>query len=186
VAPLATEVSGFDASFVPVVLVVFGVGMVVGNSIGGRLADRGALRAVFIMFGVFAASLLVLALSAGHPVGLLVGLFLVGGAASGISPAIQTRLMDVAGDSQTLAAAVNHSALNIGNSLGALLGGIVIAAGWGYVAPTWLGLALCVPGVLFAVAGWAVTRGDRPASGSEGSGGHVVGREDAVLDRALS
>ncbi len=61
--------------------------------------------------------------------------------------------MDVAGDSQTLAAAVNHSSLNIGNTLGAFLGGVVIAAGFGYVAPTWVGLALCVPGVAFAIAG---------------------------------
>ncbi len=77
-----------------------------------------------------------------------------------LAPAIQTRLMDVAGDSQTLAAAVNHSALNIGNSLGAFLGGAVIAAGWGYLAPTWLGLALVVPGVTFALAGWSLTRRD--------------------------
>jgi len=64
----------------------------------------------------------------------------------------------VAGDSQTMAAAVNHSSLNLGNSLGAFLGGAAIAAGLGYLAPTWIGLALIVPGVLFALAGWAVTR----------------------------
>jgi DHA1 family inner membrane transport protein len=90
--------------------------------------------------------------------GLLIGVFLVGGSAQALAPAIQTRLMDVAEDSQTIAAAVNHSALNIGNSLGAALGGAVIAAGLGYVAPTWLGLGLCVPGVAFALAGWWVTR----------------------------
>ena len=90
--------------------------------------------------------------------GLLVGVLLVGTSAAAISPAIQTRLMDVAGDAQTMAAAVNHSALNLGNSLGAFIGGAAIAAGFGYLAPTWLGLALCVPGVLFALAGWAVTR----------------------------
>ena len=53
--------------------------------------------------------------------------------------------------SQTLAAAVNHSALNLGNSLGAFLGGVVIAAGLGYLAPTWVGLLLCVPGVALAL-----------------------------------
>lgn len=66
--------------------------------------------------------------------------------------------MDVAEDSQTLAAAINHSALNIGNSLGALLGGMAIAAGLGYLSPTWLGLILVVPGVLFALVGWSITR----------------------------
>ncbi len=100
------------------------------------------LRALFISFGALALSLLGLALTAHDPVGLLIFLFLVGGSAAALSPTIQTRLMDVAGDSQTLAAAVNHSSLNLGNSLGALLGGVVIAAGWGYVAPTWIGLAL--------------------------------------------
>lgn len=160
VSPLATEITGAPERFVPVALIVLGIGTTVGNLVGGRMADRGALRAVFQLFAAFAAALLILALAAPTIPGLLVGLFLVGLAASAISPAIQTRLMDVAGDSQTMAAAVNHSSLNLGNSLGAFLGGAVIAAGWGYLAPTWLGLALIVPGVLAALAGWFVTRGD--------------------------
>lgn len=158
VAPLATEVTGLPASLVPFVLVAAGIGMTIGNLIGGRLADQGAARAIFLCFGAFAVSLTLLALTAGHPVGLFVGLLLVCGAGAALSPVIQTRLMDVAGDSQTLAAAINHSSLNIGNSLGAYLGGVVIAAGYGYVAPTWVGLLLCVPGVLFAVAGALVSR----------------------------
>lgn len=160
VAPLTTEVTRLDPAFVPIALVVAGLGMTIGNLLGGRLADRGALRAVFLTFGAMAAALLLLALTASHPAGLLGGLFAVGIAASALSPAIQTRLMDVAGESQTLAAAANHSALNLGNSLGAFLGGAVIAAGWGYVAPTWLGLALCVPGVLLALAGGWLTHGE--------------------------
>lgn len=158
VSPLTTEVTGLPAGIVPFALVALGIGMTVGNLIGGRLADRGALRAVVILFGVLMAALLFLALTASSVPGLFAGLFAVGLASAAISPAIQTRLMDVAGDSQTLAAAANHSALNIGNSLGAFLGGAVIAAGWGYVAPTWLGLALCVPGVLLAVLGGLITR----------------------------
>ncbi|TPX02431.1 MFS transporter, partial [Schumannella luteola] len=136
VAPLATEVTGLPESAVPWALVTLGLGMTLGNLIGGWAADRGVLRALFASFGVFAAMLLGLALTAPWPVGLFVFLFGVGAAASALSPTIQTRLMDVAGDSQTLAAAVNHSALNIGNALGAFLGGAVIAAGWGYLAPT--------------------------------------------------
>ena len=85
--------------------------------------------------------------------------------------------MDVAGDSQTLAAAVNHSSLNLGNSLGAFLGGVVIAAGWGYVAPTWVGLALCLPGVAFALSGAALTWSERTS--------RRILDEDAVLDGAL-
>ena len=158
VAPLVTEVAGAAENVVPIALVSLGIGMTIGNVIGGRIADTGSLRAVFIMFGALAASLLLLALVARSLPGLLVGVVLVGASAAALSPAIQTRLMDVAGDAQTMAAAVNHSALNLGNSLGAFLGGAAIAAGWGYIAPTWLGLALIVPGVLFALAGWLVTR----------------------------
>lgn len=162
VAPLATEITGTSDAFVPIALIVLGTGMTVGNILGGRLADHGAMRAVFWLFGAFALALLFLALTARTVPGLLLGVLAVGMAAAALSPAIQTRLMDVAGDSQTMAAAVNHSALNIGNSLGAAIGGAAIAAGWGYLAPTWLGLALIVPGVLCALAGWAVTR-RRPA-----------------------
>ena len=158
VAPLATEVTGLPAGFVPFALAALGVGMTIGNLIGGRLADHGAVRGIFICFAAFAASLTLLALTAANPVGLFAGLLLSGGSAAALSPVIQTRLMDVAGDAQTLAAAVNHSSLNIGNTLGAFLGGVVIAAGLGYVAPTWVGLALCVPGVAFAIAGALVSK----------------------------
>lgn len=170
VSPLATEIAGTPERFVPVALIVLGIGTTVGNLLGGRMADRGALRAVFQLFAAFAVALLTLALLATTVPGLLLGLFLVGLAASAISPAIQTRLMDVAGDSQTMAAAVNHSSLNLGNSLGAFLGGAVIAAGYGYLAPTWVGLMLVVPGVACALAGWIMTNGDVP---------HVV--SDTVL-----
>jgi DHA1 family inner membrane transport protein len=162
VAPLVTEVTGASESFVPIALIVLGLGMTGGNFVGGRLADTGAMRAVFILFGALAIAMLVLIMTVNGIPGLLLGVFLVGAAAAALSPAIQTRLMDVAGDSQTIAAAVNHSSLNLGNSLGAFLGGAVIAAGWGYLAPAWLGLALCVPGVLCGLAGWAITRKSTP------------------------
>ncbi len=102
-------------------------------------------------FGLFALALLGYALTAASPVGMFVFLFAIGATGAALSPAIQTRLMDVAGDSQTLAAAVNHSAFNIGNSLGAALGGVVVAAGLGYVAPAWLGLVACAAGVLLVL-----------------------------------
>jgi MFS transporter, DHA1 family, inner membrane transport protein len=81
---------------------------------------------------------------------------LVGFVSSVLSPTIQTRLMDVAGDNQSIAAAMNHSALNIGNSLGAFLGGIVIAVGWGFTAPAWTGAVLAVAGLLIALVSYRV------------------------------
>jgi len=152
ISPIATEVGPLPLQLVPIVLVVVGLGMTVGNIIGGRAADRSVIRTVYVFFGLFVISLLGLALTAQTLPGLFVFVFLVGLSAAGLSPAIQTRLMDVAGDSQTLAAAANHSALNIGNSLGAYLGGVVIAAKFGYIAPVWVGLFLCVPGLILITA----------------------------------
>lgn len=152
VAPLVTDIALLPAPFVPVVLVVFGLGMTIGNLAGGWLADRGPVRSMYVFFAIFVVGLVELILTAHWPVGLFLGVFVVGLATSGLAPSIQTRLMDVAGDSQTLGAAANHSALNIGNSIGATLGGVAIAAGFGYVAPVWVGLLLCVPGILLLTA----------------------------------
>ncbi|MET0956861.1 MAG: MFS transporter [Cryobacterium sp.] len=161
VAPLVIEVTGLPALAVPLVLVVVGLGMTVGNFVGGALADRSVRRTMYLFFAVMLAALLLLAFSAQTLAGLLIGVFLVGGAASALSPTIQTRLMDVAHDSQSIAAALNHSALNIGNALGAYLGGVVVAAGLGYVAPIWVGLGLSVLGVLLAMTTFAIDRNRR-------------------------
>ncbi len=174
IAPLATQVTGLANGFVPIVLIVAGLGMTLGNVVGGHLADRGSLRAIFWCFGAFAVSFVVLGLSAANPIGLFAGVFLVAASASALSPAIQTRLMDVAGESQTLAAAANHSALNLGNSLGAFLGGSVIAAGFGYLAPTWVGLLLCVPGVVLALAGLALSRRQATRAAAEPDAAELV------------
>jgi len=154
VSPVVTQVTGQSESFVPIALVVIGLGMTVGNLIGGRAADHHVMGTIFVCFGIFVLALASFALTAQTTVGLLVSLFLVGGAAAALSPAVQSRLMDVAGDSQTLAAAANHAALNIGNSLGAYLGGVTIAAGLGYLSPSVVGLLLCVPGIGLAL--WSV------------------------------
>jgi DHA1 family inner membrane transport protein len=77
--------------------------------------------------------------------------FLTSVAASVLVVNLQLRLMSVAGDAQTLGAAMNHSSLNIGNALGAWLGGLVIAAGWGYRAPALVGVALALAGLAVLV-----------------------------------
>ncbi len=182
IAPLATTITGLDVGLVPVVLIAAGLGMTIGNFIGGRAADHSVLGTLFVCFGAFAVSLTGLALTAHTVVGLFVFVFLVGAAASALSPAIQTRLMDVAGDSQSLAAAINHSSLNIGNSLGAYLGGVTIAAGLGYLSPTWVGLLLIVPGVIFALVSVAIQRRTERLE----LAGRVTLDEDAVLDRTLA
>jgi MFS transporter, DHA1 family, inner membrane transport protein len=161
VAPLVTEVTGLNAGAVPLVLVVVGLGMTAGNFAGGALADWSVRRSMYLFFGVMIAGLTGLALSAQFLAGLLAGVFLIGAAASALSPTIQSRLMDVAHGSQSIAAALNHSALNIGNSLGAYLGGVAIAAGLGYVAPVWIGLGLSMVGLILALATFTLDRSRR-------------------------
>jgi MFS transporter, DHA1 family, inner membrane transport protein len=158
VAPLATEVTGLPAAAVPLVLVVFGLGMTIGNLVGGRLADWSVRRSMYLFFGVLAGALVLLGATAQHPLGLGVGVFLVGASSAALSPTIQARLLDVARDSQSIAAALNHSALNIGNSLGAILGGLVIAGGLGYLAPVWVGLLLTIAGGMLAIGTFALDR----------------------------
>ena len=168
IAPVASNITKLDPGLLPWVLVAAGIGMTIGNFAGGRAADHHVMGTIFVCFGIFAVALAGFALTAQWPTGLFFFSFLVGAAASALSPAIQTRLMDVAGDAQSLAAAINHSALNIGNSLGAYLGGVTIAAGLGYLSPTWVGLLLCIPGVALAVISLGLQR--RVAARSELAG----------------
>lgn len=158
ISPLSTEVTGLPLGAVPWILVVIGLGMTVGNLVGGWAADRDVRRALVVLFVGVGVSLVGLALSATTVVGLIVFTFLAAGFSAAASPAIQTRLMDVARDSQTIAAALNHSALNIGNSLGAALGGLVIAAGLGYLSPLWVGVGLTAAGIALALTSIAIDR----------------------------
>ncbi len=162
IAPLVTEVSGAPEWVVPIILVLMGLGMTAGNLVGGHLADIDLRRTLLIGLAAMAVVFAVLALVATWIILLALLVLIVGFVSSVLSPTIQTRLMDVAGDNQSIAAAMNHSALNIGNSLGAFLGGAVIAAGWGYTAPSWTGAALAVAGLLIALLSYRV-EARRPA-----------------------
>lgn len=151
IAPLVTEVAGAPQWVVPVTLVLVGVGMTVGNLAGGRLADHDLRGTLIWGLAALAGVLVLLAVLAFSVVPLIITAMLVGALASVLSPAIQTRLMDVAGDNQSIAAALNHSALNIGNSLGAFLGGAAISLGLGYTAPEWVGAVLAALGLAIAL-----------------------------------
>lgn len=153
-----TDVAGLSRSLVPVALMVFGLGMVVGNLVGGRLADVSVIRALYLSMGTLGVLLAVFVLASHNPWTALLVLFGIGAAGSAVGPALQTRLMDVAHDAQTLAAALNHSALNIGNATGAWVGGLVIAAGFGYTAPAAAGAMLAVGGLLVLTVSVALQR----------------------------
>ncbi|WP_295775263.1 MFS transporter [uncultured Microbacterium sp.] len=156
VASVVTDVAGAPAAVVPVILIVMGIGMTIGNLVGGHLADRDLKRTMLAGLGALIVVQALLALTAGALIALGLFIFLVGFVSSVLSPSIQTRLMDVAGDNQSIAAALNHSALNIGNATGAFLGGVVIAAGFGFVAPVWVGALLAASGLLLALVSFGL------------------------------
>jgi DHA1 family inner membrane transport protein len=147
IATTMTDVAGLPRPLIPLALMVFGLGMFCGNLIGGRLADRSVIRALYMSLGALAAALTLFVAAAHNPWTALLVLFAIGTSGSAVGPALQTRLMDVGHGAQTLAAALNHSALNIGNASGAWVGGLVIAAGLGYTAPAAAGAVLAVAGM---------------------------------------
>ncbi|MFF0530480.1 MFS transporter [Nocardia amikacinitolerans] len=158
-----TDVAGMSLGFVPLVLMLFGLGMVAGNIVGGVLADRGVDRAVFVAMIAMALVLAAFVAASHNPFTAAAGAFLVGATGAALAPALQTRLMDVAADAQTLAAALNHAALNIANAAGAWLGGLVIAAGLGYTAPAAVGAGLAVIGTLLFAVTVLLSRRTAPA-----------------------
>jgi DHA1 family inner membrane transport protein len=156
IAPVTTEVTGLSAGTVPWVLAAFGVGMTVGNALGGWFADRNLKRALLLGFSGVIVSTVFFALTAAHPAGLFLGAFLTGATCIFLGPALQARLITVAPGAQLMGAAVNQSAMNLANSIGAAVGGLVIAAGYGYLAPAWTGVGLGAAGLALAAVSFAV------------------------------
>lgn len=159
-----TDISGLSAALIPIALMIYGLGMVVGNYLGGVLADRALVPGLFISMGVLTALLVVFVFALSNPVTALIGLFLIGAAGSSMVPGLQTRLMDVAADAQGLAASLNHAALNLANAFGAWIGGVVIAAGFGYRAPAAVGAVLAAGGLLVLLVAVVVDARSRRAA----------------------
>lgn len=147
IAHTMTSVAGIPASLLPVVVALYGLGMVAGNVVGGRIADKSVMGTIYCVLPGIAVALVVYAIGAHWPWSALVMVFVVGAAGSLLIPALQTRLLDASPDAPSLASSLNHAALNVANALGAFLGGLVIAWGWGYVAPALVGAVLAVLGL---------------------------------------
>jgi len=158
IAKVVTVVGQLSDGAVPVFLLAFGLGMVVGTFVAGALADWSVYRS--LLGSSLAMAVVLLSYAALSPAGwwALVPAFLVAISSSVLVVNLQLRLMSVAGDAQTLGAAMNHSSLNIGNALGAWLGGLVIAAGWGYRAPALVGVLLALAGLAVLVLSATMAR----------------------------
>lgn len=142
IAYTLTSVTGFASAAVPWLLVLFGLGLVAGNAIGGRLADRSVDRTLLGFIAALAVVLVAFALLAWSQPATMVILVLMGGFGFGTVPALQSRIMQYAGGAPTLASGANIGAFNVGNALGAWAGGVGISAGLGYTSPIWIGAAL--------------------------------------------
>ncbi|PRY41236.1 DHA1 family inner membrane transport protein [Geodermatophilus tzadiensis] len=152
IAPITTDVAGLPRGAVPWVLLAFGVGGFLGTALGGRLADLALFRSLVGAMVTVLALLLVVGPAAATGPTLFAVVFLLALSASTLVVCLQLRLMEVAGEAQMLGAALNHSALNAANALGAWLGGVVIAAGHGYTAPSLVGAALAAAGLVALAA----------------------------------
>ncbi|MCQ4287711.1 MFS transporter [Pseudomonas stutzeri] len=162
-APTLLEVTGVSESWIPVGLAAFGLGGIIGNLFGGWLFDRLRFKAIPLLLLWSIAVLLVFPFAAHSLWTILPAAFAVGTMVS-LSPALQTHLMDVAADAQTLAAASNHAAFNIANALGPWLGGLAISAGLGWTSTGYIGAATGAAGLL--VFWWAWTARNEPAHGA--------------------
>lgn len=152
IAPTVIEVGGLPRSAVPVFLLAFGLGMVAGTWVAGELADWSVFRS--LLGSSIGLGIVLLAFAALAPYGwwAIAPAFLVTVVGSVLVVNLQLRLMDVAGDARTLGAAMNHASLNLANALGAWLGGLVIAAGYGYRSTALVGAVLSVVGFLVVAA----------------------------------
>jgi MFS transporter, DHA1 family, inner membrane transport protein len=151
-----TEVSGFAPATVPWLLIVFGVGLFIGNTVGGKAADRNVDRTLLVVLSVLVVVLVAFALTAGSQPLTIASLVLLGGFGFATVPGLQMRVMKYAEAAPTLASGANIGAFNVGNALGAWLGGVTITAGLGYTSPIWAGAGITLLGLAvmaFAAAG---------------------------------
>ena len=162
VAPMLAEITHASPGFVALALMLIGVGFTIGNSLGGRLADWSLDGATKLILASLAVIMVLLPLLMKTHVGAAIGLLVWGAAAFGIVPPVQMRVMQAAAQAPGLASSVNVGAFNLGNALGAVLGGVVIGQGFGYAAVPFVGAALAAGGLVLV---WIGSAGQRDAAG---------------------
>ena len=153
-----TTHAGMDPSSMWIVLMAYGIGNVAGAYFGGVLSDRSLEKGILFSLVMIAVSLVCFYFTSSSAVLGTINFGVVGFFGSSLTPTLQVRLMHVAGDAQTLAAALNHSALNLANASGAALGGAVVGAGFSYQAPALAGAGLAIA----SIGVWFVTMALKP------------------------
>jgi DHA1 family inner membrane transport protein len=153
-----TEVSGFASGSVPWLLILFGVGLFIGNYLGGKAADRNLTATLLTLLAALTAVLVFFAFTAESQIATVVSLFLMGVFGFATVPGLQMRVMAFADDAPTMASGANIAAFNLGNALGAWIGGVTITAGLGYTSPIWAGAIITVAAVVVLVVATRLQR----------------------------
>ncbi|GHE30836.1 MULTISPECIES: MFS transporter [Streptomyces] len=164
ITPMMTTVTGYTEGAVTWLLVLFGVGMFLGNLLGGKFADRALMPMLFTALAALTAALLLFTVTAHDKVLAAITLSLIGALGFATVPPLQKWVLDQASAAPTLASAANIGAFNLGNALAAWLGGVVIAAGLGFTAPNWVGAILSGTALLLAFLAAHLDRRARGAS----------------------
>ncbi|MCM2438772.1 MFS transporter [Agrobacterium vitis] len=162
IVPLLTDVSNFNPNAIAALLVVFGLGAVIGNFAGGRLADGNVMRGITVVLTSLTLVLAVFWLSSVTPLLSAITLFFFGAIGFSIIPSLQARIQSVALAAPTLALSVNVSAFNLGNGLGAWLGGAVIGHGFGVRAVLLAASALAATSLAIILLSWYLERRNKP------------------------
>lgn len=181
--PMMTDVTGYADGSVTWLLVLLGLGMVAGNLVGGRLADRRLMPMLMAALGGLALVLALFTVTAHSKAGAAATVFAIGALGFATTPPLQKRVLDQAAGAPTLASAVNIGAFNLGNALAAWIGGLVISAGHAYTSVNWVGVALAGGALLLAALSITLERGGRRpgrivARSAAGAAGGAAGDED--------
>jgi DHA1 family arabinose polymer transporter-like MFS transporter len=153
IAPLLTDVTHFHADMIPLIMTVVGVGMTFGVNLGGKLADRvPPLRAILLLLISMVCLLGLNAAMAGSQAAMITLAFLIGANALALGPPIQMLLIEHSAEAEMLGSSLGQSGFNIGNALGAFLGGIPLTLGYAYTSPLWVAAGLALAGVGLSLA----------------------------------
>ena len=163
ISPVMTDVAGLRVEMLPLVVGLYGVGMVVGNALGGWAADKSVMATIVVAMGLSSVFLFAFSATAGSVAMALVSMFLVAVTGSMLSPSVQTHMIDAAPQAPSIGATIHHSAFNAANALGAVLGAQVLTWGFGLRAPSFVGAIGAAVGVLIALYAWKLKREQPPA-----------------------
>lgn len=170
IAPILTDITGFGAGAVTPILLVFGIGMTIGNTVGGKLSDWKLMPSLAGMLALLTAVLALFTLTSSFKIATVVTVFVWGFASFTIVPAFQMRVLQKAKGSPNIASALNISSFNLANAGGAYLGGWVIDNGPGLHALPWVAAIVTAAGLLVTLASWSLDRQDAELSSRAGHG----------------